>query len=74
MTLNACRVWVFDGGKKATGVRPAGTNPAATAWRLPAAGDEEKAVPPPTKNITERCVSTRDKQILWVEYKKEDMS
>ena len=31
MTLNACRVWVFVGGKKATGVRPAGTNPAATA-------------------------------------------
>ena len=58
MTLSACRVWVFVGGKKATGVRPAGTNPAATAWRLPAAGDEEKAVPPPTKIITERSVAT----------------
>jgi len=25
---------------------------------LPAAGDEEKAVPPPTKNIIERSVAT----------------
>jgi len=43
--------WVADGGKNATGVSPAGTNPTAIACILPAvcAEAEEKIEPPPTK-------------------------
>ena len=51
ITLKACNCWVAAGGKNATGVRPAGTSPAAIAWILPAvcAAVEEKTEPPPTK-------------------------
>ena len=51
ITLTAGSCWVATGGKNATGVSPAGTNPAAIAWMLPAvcAEAEEKIEPPPTK-------------------------
>ena len=51
MTLTAGNCWVAAGGKNATGVSPAGTNPAAIAWMLPAvcAEAEENIEPPPTK-------------------------
>ena len=50
ITLTAFIFWLGFGGKKATGVKPAGTKARANACGLPAAAPPgDKSDPPPTK-------------------------
>ena len=50
ITLTAFIFWLGFGGKKATGVKPAGTKARASACGLPAAAPPgDKSDPPPTK-------------------------